>query len=210
MIVYCVRCIPSGHNYVGQTIRTLKARWYMHVYDASVKNSELHLHRAIRKYGSEAFQHEILQECQTQEELDTAEIAWIEKLGTFGQGGLNETRGGRGIRIGHQWGPQSDEHRERIRVARRGKCTGASHPMFNGHPRQKLKLDDIVAIKSTSVDVSHETLATLYHVTVGHIYNVRFGRTWKHVRPDLTKDPTLFYRGHNGYTVRKKHDTNSI
>ena len=66
--------------------------------------------------------------------------------------------------------------------------------MFHGHPRQKLLIADIIAIKSAESCVRNEELAHRYNVTGRHIYTIRVGKTWKHVRPDLTKDPKSLYR----------------
>ncbi len=88
------------------------------------------LHRALRKYGKESFELDVLEECPSIVELNAAETRWIKKLGTFGKGGYNCTTGGEGFvmaeatkkriaasRIGMKL---SEEHRKRISEATRG------------------------------------------------------------------------------------------
>src|SRR5947209_8783404 len=54
MHLYLVTNTMTGTQYVGKTIRPLPARWKEHLYRAH-RGSESHLHRAIRKYGADAF-----------------------------------------------------------------------------------------------------------------------------------------------------------
>lgn len=129
MIVYLVRNTLNGKGYVGKTVRTLDQRWKEHVYHAAVGDDEMALYDAIRKHGPEAFVHEELERLSdgsTPADLNTAEIGWIERLGTYGRG-YNMTRGGDGIagwkhrdetkrrmseaRLGKKLGRQSKEHR---------------------------------------------------------------------------------------------------
>jgi group I intron endonuclease len=55
------------------------------------------LHQAIKKYGKENFQKEILEYCNTEEELCEKEKYWIDKLNSlYINGGYNLTKGGEG------------------------------------------------------------------------------------------------------------------
>lgn len=48
----------------------------------------------MKKYGFDAFDVQVLQTCQTQAELNDAEIAWIKKLNTLAPEGYNLRLGG--------------------------------------------------------------------------------------------------------------------
>jgi group I intron endonuclease len=116
VIVYLARNRLNGKGYVGKTKRTLEQRTQEHLRFAS-KGSPQPLHRAIRKYGVEAFEWRILVEGDcTEEQLGLLEQDFIERLGTFGTGGYNATKGGDGVR---GWSP-TPEHREKIAAAHRG------------------------------------------------------------------------------------------
>ena len=58
--------------------------------------SGLILKRAIKKYGMENFEKEILQECTSQEELNEAEKYWIKKENSLIPNGYNIAFGGAG------------------------------------------------------------------------------------------------------------------
>jgi hypothetical protein len=68
----------SGRSYIGLTVQTMECRWKNHICAAkSAKGGRWHFPNAIRKYGSQAFSHEILQICYSLEEANTAEKFWI-------------------------------------------------------------------------------------------------------------------------------------
>ena len=74
MIVYKITNLLDGKIYVGQTIRTLERRFKEHTEADSL------IGKAIRKFGIENFSSEILETCQTKNQLNEREIFWIEKL----------------------------------------------------------------------------------------------------------------------------------
>jgi group I intron endonuclease len=94
--VYC-HTSPSGRRYVGFSSRGMGRRWLAHVDNALRRGSWLPFHRAIRKYGADAFTHEVLERMTTEAGAKRAEQLWIERLGSFGAGGYNATRGGEGV-----------------------------------------------------------------------------------------------------------------
>lgn len=58
-IIYRVTNLKSGKIYIGQTIKTLKARKQQHLHRATY-GSQLYFHRALAKYPAEAFLWEVL------------------------------------------------------------------------------------------------------------------------------------------------------
>jgi len=96
--IYVHTNVLNGKSYVGQTTAGMLARWKDHV-----KHSRLPKHagfrypfaRAIRKYGPEAFEHQILSIARTKVELDNLERIWIILLQTR-EIGYNITAGGDG------------------------------------------------------------------------------------------------------------------
>jgi len=94
--IYCHIHIESGRRYIGQTKKTWRQRWDQHVCQAkSAKNGYGHFRNAIRKYGKEAFSHQVLESCSTIEAANEAEDAWIESFSTRDpEFGFNLARGG--------------------------------------------------------------------------------------------------------------------
>jgi hypothetical protein len=95
--IYCHIHIVSGRCYVGLTKKTVLERWNQHVYTSTrlAEKGWSHFANAIRKYGKDAFQHEVLTTCDTLETANAAEQEWIEKLGTRDpEKGFNLAKGG--------------------------------------------------------------------------------------------------------------------
>ena len=90
MIIYLVTNKLNGKQYVGQTIRPISERWRDHCR----VNDDNYFHRAIRKYGAENFNVDVIDVAKTEEELDQKEVFWIGKLCTMVPHGYNIKRGG--------------------------------------------------------------------------------------------------------------------
>lgn len=88
---------PSGKSYVGITMSSVEARWKLHVREACKRKGRWALHRAIRKYGHEAFVVETLAELPTWSELCLIERELIASHGTHSPSGYNMTIGGDGV-----------------------------------------------------------------------------------------------------------------
>lgn len=94
-IVYLVRNLSNGKGYVGITTKTLKWRWSSHK-KASGKG-RFALHKAMKKYGHEAFDVSELERCDSRDALNSAEMRWVAALKTKAPSGYNLTDGGGGI-----------------------------------------------------------------------------------------------------------------
>ncbi len=94
MLIYLITNIVNNKQYVGQTKRTIDARWKSHVYEAKLNKYDMYFHKAIRKYGSENFRIELLETCDETTVYDR-ERYWIKTLGTLGSG-YNQHEGGKG------------------------------------------------------------------------------------------------------------------
>lgn len=91
----------NGKKYIGQTKNDLVIRQRQHFSDAS-RNDNLHFHNAIRKYGKDNFEWNIIDHSLDEEELDLKEIFWIEFLKTYDEKfGYNMTFGGQAIKEGN-------------------------------------------------------------------------------------------------------------
>lgn len=90
MWVYKITNIQNNKVYIGQTIRPIKDRFHRHMNDALNNIIDTHFARAIRKYGKENFQIEIIDTAQSQNELNEKERYWIQYYNAVKKG-YNET-----------------------------------------------------------------------------------------------------------------------
>jgi group I intron endonuclease len=93
--IYCHTNRVNGKRYVGQTVHSMEKRWGNHI--ARTKTSDRRspvFANAIRKYGADAFDHQILEVVSTQEEADLYETLWIEQMECRVPNGYNLKSGG--------------------------------------------------------------------------------------------------------------------
>lgn len=102
--IYKVTNNINGKIYIGQTRRTIEQRWKQHLYNSfhDVTTDKSLFHRAIKKYGADAFTIEQVEECDN-EELNTRETYWINYFNTR-YDGYNLTFGGE-----HHWKWETEE-----------------------------------------------------------------------------------------------------
>lgn len=94
--IYCHTHIESSRRYVGLTKNTVMHRWNQHCAQAiNSKGGRWHFPNAIRKYGKDAFFHEVLEVCDSLEAANLSEQRWVEHFKTRDpQFGFNLTKGG--------------------------------------------------------------------------------------------------------------------
>jgi len=96
MIVYRVTNQRNGKVYIGKTAKTIHIRWDEHQSQA-LHGGSYYFHRAIRKYGPDAFKVEILYTAKTVGELNAMETFFIVLHQSFeSENGYNQTMGGEG------------------------------------------------------------------------------------------------------------------
>ena len=98
----------NGKMYVGQTCQNPEKRWQ----NGNGYQHSSYFYHAIKKYGWDSFEHEIIASNLTKEEADNFERLLIEKLDT-----LNHDRG-YNIKIGGANGHLTEEHKEKIAKSR--------------------------------------------------------------------------------------------
>lgn len=107
-VIYCMTS-PSGKRYVGQSWNFKHRKYYY-------KNPELckrqrKLYYALKKYGFENFDIELLDYCFNQEQMDDSEIYWIKYYDVI--------KNGYNIREGGSKGKNSPETIEKIKAKRK-------------------------------------------------------------------------------------------
>ena len=88
MFIYKITDETNGRIYVGQTTRSIEVRFEEHT------KADSYIGDAIRKHGRENFKIEILEVCQSLEELNEREQFWITELQSKPPNGYNLTDGG--------------------------------------------------------------------------------------------------------------------
>lgn len=94
MIVYKCTCLLDNRVYIGITTKPLNTRKSHHLSKAR-RGSHLYFHKELMRVGFDNFKWEIINECNTQEELFNLEIKYISELKSNNKEfGFNMTKGG--------------------------------------------------------------------------------------------------------------------
>lgn len=147
MIVYLIRNTVDGKCYVGQTVRDFERRIVEH--RSAAKKGKGRLYNAIRKYGWENFESEVLEECVDAADLDMSERFWIRAYNSLSPNGYN-LKGG-----GHDNHTLSREVRDKIR-AKKMEPEAQAHIRRIGKANAGRKRLDAVAKFSKTVSVYNQ------------------------------------------------------
>lgn len=185
--IYLLRSQTSGKSYVGQTTQALNRRWRSHKNAATKPSRTQPISNAIRKYGADDFEMTLLDECDTQEELDAAELRWATELRTFAPSGYN-------LRAGSGPGSASpevrakmselmtDERREHLRQLWKGRRL--SDEAYENARASRLARMPVVTLLSPAGDsVLIEDMAVHakdYELSAGLLWRVAYGERLQH------------------------------
>ena len=96
MFIYKATSATTGKVYIGQTTQTLQERINQHNSHAFGHQYNYHFHNAIRKYGTDDFTYEIIEDdIKSAETLNEREKYWISYYNSY-YDGYNSTMGGDG------------------------------------------------------------------------------------------------------------------
>lgn len=183
MIIYKATNLINNKIYIGQTIKSVKSRSQDHKSDA--KRRKYPFSRSIAKYGFENFKWEILEQCNSQNELDEKEIEWIDKLNSTNKNiGYNVAIGGNpGKDIGRKnlsklW--KTEEFRQKMKKATR---KGA----------QKITEQQVADIKLYySLNIPIRALSKYYKLTPSGIQGICYNINWKEIEKSNIIDENVF------------------
>lgn len=87
--IYIIKNTINDKVYIGQTSRNIYCRWKQHI-NAALRgeNQGVVLYNAMRKYGTENFYFEQIEECNLKE-IDDREIYWIQQYNSLTPNGYN-------------------------------------------------------------------------------------------------------------------------
>jgi group I intron endonuclease len=86
MQIYKCTHIQSGKCYIGQTIQGMDRRKLEHFSHARNSPKSYHFHNALRKYGEDAFNWEVLECANDLDHLNTLEEFYIQKFDSINSG----------------------------------------------------------------------------------------------------------------------------
>lgn len=155
---YCVYCHTNrvnGKKYIGITCMSPKKRWA----NGNGYNGMI-LGRAIKKYGWDAFSHEILFNDLSEEEARSKEIYLIEKYQTCNpKYGYNQSVGG-------------NIPTEHARELLKKRMTGKNNPMY-GRKRTKRNLEStrkaVLCVETSMVYESISQASRMTNINLSHI-----------------------------------------
>lgn len=95
--IYKITNILNGDSYIGQVYnKSIEERWKRHIKSSEDKNNKSHISRALRKYGSNNFKIEKIEDAYSVEDINNKEKYWIKHYKNLGINLYNETDGGEG------------------------------------------------------------------------------------------------------------------
>ncbi len=90
-VIYKITCLVNGKIYIGKTTQPVKRRMHNH------KCANTAIGNAIRHHGWKNFTVEVIEECDTLEQLNERERFWIAYFNCKSPNGYNLTDGGDGL-----------------------------------------------------------------------------------------------------------------
>ena len=109
-IIYKVTNQQNKKVYIGQTAQTLAERKNKHYYKArQINEYNTHFINALRKYPKESFIWEVIDEAQSQDELNNKEKYWINYYNSI-EKGYNTKDGGETIVVTEKFLKQCGSH----------------------------------------------------------------------------------------------------
>lgn len=97
--IYKIENLINHKVYIGKTSRQVDIRWNEHIRESLHEQDNIPIHNAIRKYGLENFNFQVLEDNILEDELNKKEKEYIEKYNSLSHdNGYNVTTGGDGGR----------------------------------------------------------------------------------------------------------------
>lgn len=194
-LVYLITNTANGKRYVGQTIRSMEARWLSHCSKARSTNPQRRLHIAMKRYGVHLFTVECLGYAVNRQELNDLEEHYINTLNALSPTGYNVMT----TAMWRTWGEYkdvalnlrlrvvTDEKKQAVSNTMRGRALTEQHKRNIAASKlgvkrsvntgRRLTMEQARAIRLDKR--SHKLVAKEYNVTHGVIACVRAGLTYK-------------------------------
>jgi len=227
-VIYQITNTINGKSYIGQS-SNFEERWKKHLRDAARKigktstSKKFAIHHAINKYGAENFSFQVIQECQSLEEANLAEMFHIQTLKTLAPLGYNLTTGG------CQGSPSQETKekiREKLKISSFFNRPDQEHPncgrKLSENHKNKIsesnsgdssgvkKINSLMAkeiyLKALN-NIATPQLMEEYQLSQNAILNILNKRSWKEILADLpTIDLTTRNLGANRFNAKLNED----
>lgn len=129
MLIYKVTNKINNMSYIGKTIFDLDHRKNRHISATSCNKDNIYFHSALRKYGVDNFNWDVIEECNNIDDLNRLEIYYIGYYDTYNNG-YNLTMGGDGS-VGYEL---TESHKQKISEA----CKGIKRKPFSEKGKQNM------------------------------------------------------------------------
>lgn len=195
--IYRVYNKLNGHSYIGQSVDIYKRFNSHHISDYKNKNSGCYntkFYLALRKYGLEAFEIEVLELC-SEKDLDKKEIYYISKYNSYHQG-YNSTEGGQ------KW--SSNIHSGETELKRKNTRELNQSLKGENHPRARLSNQEVISIRKRYIDGEkpesifqdyrdrYSSIRVFKNIILGYTYkevgNIPTQSQVRHTNAKLTED----------------------
>ena len=147
--IYCYTNKINNKKYIGQICRknnNLKSRHNEHISNSYNSNRKydynMPFHNAIRKYGIENFEFEVLKICNNLDECNYWETYYIERFNTLisNNEGYNLSNGGsNGSTLAGKTNEEISEWKNKISKTLTGKMSGENNPFYGKKHTEKTK-----------------------------------------------------------------------
>lgn len=157
----------NGKMYIGLTSKSVDERWRN---GKGYKKS--YFNNAIKKYGWDNFEHEVIASNLSEKDAKNFEILLIDKLQTNNSNfGYNLTKGGDGLK---GFIP-SKETREKMSLAKKGVFDGENNPMYGISPKERMDKDTynqwLEKHKQTGIGSNNPNSKKIVCITTNEIFN---------------------------------------
>lgn len=163
MIIYKITNKINGKMYVGQTTRSLEERMKEHY-----RHDFIVIDKALKKYGTDSFLIEVIDNANDINELNEKEKYWIYKLNTLAPNGYNQCFGGDNSCGFHY----RDESKNKMSESKKNKYQGIGNPFYS----KKHSYESKLKMNSKRKGMSH-----LNEEQVKHLRESHFVRTVKNI-----------------------------
>lgn len=202
IFIYKITNIFNNKTYIGQTVRSVDARWQRHIKDATSGRLNTHLARAIRKYGAESFSVETIDEASDKEDLNAKEIFWI-NFYESNTDGYNMTIGGDNANTyANKSESELEEIKEKIRDSKAGSKNPNSRPCKcrNVLTHEELHFGTVKDCKEYFEEGNHNFIVRRCR----HIINYLFRGEWQfaYEEEEYADYYTFYNRSRTGHRLR--------